>query len=283
MQFITKSILKEIYKKRKRWCHKYDFGNLLVIGGSKLYSGSPAFNALAAYRAGVDLVTIIAPERAANIIATFSPDLITYPVKGEYFEEKHLKEVFDVISTSQFNACVIGGGLGRNKKTRKFVIKFLQEIEIPCVIDADAIYAISEKKDVLKRIFVITPHAYEFFVFSGEKVKNDVKDRIEKVKRIASFYDITILLKGYIDVIADWKDLALNKRGTQFMTVGGTGDTLAGILGALLCFGIKPFKAACAAAFINGVAGELASRKYGVGMTASDLINEIPAVLKMKS
>ena len=152
MQFITKSILKEIYKKRKRWCHKYDFGNLLVIGGSKLYSGSPAFNALAAYRAGVDLVTIIAPERAANIIATFSPDLITYPVKGEYFEEKHLKEVFDVISTSQFNACVIGGGLGRNKKTRKFVIKFLQEIEIPCVIDADAIYAISEKKDVLKLV-----------------------------------------------------------------------------------------------------------------------------------
>lgn len=282
MRFINRSILKEVYKKREKWCHKYDFGSLLVIGGSKIYSGSPAFNALAAYRSGVDLVTIVAPERAANIIATFSPDLITYPVKGDYFEPKHLKEVIELINSSKFNACVIGGGMGRKEKTKKFILKFLEKIEIPCVIDADAIYAVSENLSVIKKNFVITPHSYEFYVLSKEKVGNNLEERIIKTKELAKKLKTTILLKGYIDVIADWEKYALNKTGSVYMTVGGTGDTLAGILGAILAFGVEPFKAACASAYINGKAGELASKRYGVGMLASDLINEIPRVLMQK-
>jgi len=81
MQVVGKSILKQVYKKRQPWSKKYDFGHLLVIGGSKLYSGSPAFNALAALRAGVDLVTIVAPEKTAYVIRSFKPDLIAFPVE----------------------------------------------------------------------------------------------------------------------------------------------------------------------------------------------------------
>ena len=90
MEMVKSNILKRVYRRRRQWSRKYDFGHLLVIGGSKLYSGSPAFNAQAALRAGVDLVTIIAPERAANIVASFGPDLITYPLAGDFIKKSHL-------------------------------------------------------------------------------------------------------------------------------------------------------------------------------------------------
>lgn len=274
MDYINKSILKRIYRKRDVWCHKGDFGSLLVIGGSKLYSGSPAFNALAALRSGCDLVTVVAPERAANIIASFSPDLITYPLKGDYLSKKHLPVLNDFSKGK--DAAVIGGGLGRNDETMQTVSEFLKNIKVPCVIDADAIHAVAKNKRVIRKM-VITPHAIEFFALTGLKVSNDVNDRVKKVSQAASQLGCTILLKGHVDVISDENRVAINKSGSPYMTKGGTGDTLAGICGALLARGAKPFDAACAAAYINGKAGSLASSE---GMLASDLLWKIPEALK---
>jgi NAD(P)H-hydrate epimerase len=88
------------------------------------------------------------------------------------------------------------------------------------------------------------------------------------------------LLKGKTDIISDGKEVALNKTGSPFMTKGGTGDTLAGIAGALLARGIPPFEAGQAAAYINGIAGELAAKKFGEGLMATDLIEAIPEAIK---
>lgn len=129
MVTVSKSILRQVYKKRKPWSRKYDFGHLLVIGGSRQYSGSPTFNALAALRAGVDLVTIVAPERAANIIAGFKPDLIAFPVKGDYFTKEHLEEVMQL--TSKKDAVVIGGGMTRRPEVLEFVLEFLKRLICP--------------------------------------------------------------------------------------------------------------------------------------------------------
>ena len=87
---VTKSILKNIYKKRPDNARKYDYGLLLIIGGSEFYSGSPAFSALAAFKTGVDMVRIIAPKRAADIIASFAPDLAAYPLEGKRLTKDHL-------------------------------------------------------------------------------------------------------------------------------------------------------------------------------------------------
>ena len=277
---INKRILKKIYKKRPEWSHKGNFGHLLVIGGSKKYSGSPAFNALAAYRSGVDLVTIAAPKRAADIIASFSPDLITYPLEGDYLNKKHLKEIF--LLRQNANAVAIGGGLERNSETMETVIEILGNLTIPCVIDADAIHAIAKNKKVLRYNFVITPHENEFFVLTGIKPEKNLKKRISLVKDTASELNCVILLKGHIDVISDGKKVAINKTGNPYMTVGGTGDTLTGICGALLARGINPFETACTACYINGSAGDLAAKKFNEGLMASDLINEIPNVIKLK-
>ena len=276
---VRESILKEIYFKRKEWCKKYDFGSLLVIGGSKNYSGSPAFNALAALRAGVDLVTVLAPERAANIIASFSPDLIAYPLRGDYIEEGHLEELMEF--TQNKTAVVIGGGLTRKENVLRTVLKYLEEVEIPVVIDADAIHAVARRKSVLEgKNFVLTPHSFEFKVLSGVYPSINLKERIEIVEKVAKELKTTILLKGHFDVISNGEKTALNKTGSPLMTKGGLGDTLAGILGAYLARGNDVFISACAAAYLNGKAGELAAEKYSESLIASDLIKEIPNTVR---
>ncbi|MEM5766151.1 MAG: NAD(P)H-hydrate dehydratase [Candidatus Aenigmatarchaeota archaeon] len=279
MQIISKSILKQVYKKRKKWSRKYDFGHLLVIGGSKFYSGSPAFNALAALRAGVDLVTIAAPEKTAYVIRGFKPDLIAYPIKGDFFTSENLEEILEL--TKNKTAVVIGGGMSRKEEVLDFILEFLKAVELPIVIDADAIHALANDKKVMSgKNFIITPHAHEFFVLSGEKVSEDVLDRVRIVSRVANELKATILLKGHSDVISNGIKNAINKTGSPYMTKGGFGDTLAGICGAYLARGLDTFTSACAAAFVNGKAGELAAKKYGEGLLASDLIEEIPNVIK---
>ena len=269
---ISKKILKEVYSKRKPQVHKYDFGHLLIIGGSKIYSGSPALAGLAAYRSGVDLVTLAAPERAANIIASFTPDLITYPLAGDWLVESHLPELFDLSKNE--TAIVIGNGLSKQPETLKTIREYLREIKLPAVIDADAIQAIAQEKGILaNRNFIITPHLQEFFVLSGRKIiKEKLAQRINLVEETAAQLKTTILLKAEIDIISDGKMTALNETGNPYMTVGGTGDTLAGICGSLLAQGVNPFKAASAAAYINGRAGDIAASKLKQSLMASDLI-----------
>jgi NAD(P)H-hydrate epimerase len=281
MQVVSKNILKQVYKKREPWSRKYDFGHLLVVGGSKFYSGSPAFNALAALRAGVDLVTIIAPEKTAFVIRSFKPDLIAFPLACEFFTKENLEEALEL--TKNKTAVVIGGGMSRRQEVLDFILEFLKKVDLPCVIDADAIHALAIDKSVIRgKKVIITPHAYEFFVLSGKKIENDVKKRIEAVSSLANEIQATILLKGHLDVISDGTKTAINKTGSPYMTKGGLGDTLAGICGAFLARGIETFTSACAAAYVNGKAGELAARKFGESMIASDLIEEIPRVIRKK-
>jgi hydroxyethylthiazole kinase-like uncharacterized protein yjeF len=274
MNEINSLILEKVFKKRENWSYKYDYGSLLIIGGSKLYHGSPALAGLSALRSGVDLVTVIAPERAANLIASSSPDLITYPLKGNYINKRHVPTIMKFCENK--TAVVIGGGLCRDKRTITAVKLFLKKIKLPTVIDADEIYALD--KNILKKNFLITPHSREFYIMSGIRLGRFLSKRIESVKKASSLMKSTILLKGFVDIISDGKRAAVNRTGNPYMTKGGTGDTLAGICGSLLAQGISPFNAACAAAYINGKAGDFAAREKKQGLLATDLIAKIPKV-----
>ncbi len=287
MKYISKNILNKVYKKRPPESHKYDFGYLLVIGGSKLYSGSPALCAMSAFRAGVDLTLVIAPERAANIIASFSPNLITYSLDGSDLAREHLPEIFSLAESAKRVAngkvaFAIGGGAGRDEETEKAIIDYISKINIPGVIDADGIWAVAKKKEILKgKNFILTPHSYEFYVLTGINLsQKSISEKIDIVKKTAKNLGTTILLKGNPDIISDGKEVFLNKTGCPEMTVGGTGDVLTGICGTFLAQGFSPLISACASAFINGRAGELAKKKFGSGLTAEDLLGEIPNVIR---
>lgn len=287
MQQITKEILKNVYPKRPPVGRKYDYGLLTVIGGSEFYSGSPAFAALSAFKSGVDMVRIIAPKRAADIIASFAPDLATYPLKGAWLTKEHVATLLEMIEGAKAvsrgkTAVVIGGGMGRSEETQEAILEFLSQTFVPCVIDADAIHAVGKRPGVVSgKNFLITPHSYEFFVLTGKEVDElSEEDKIKLVQAEAQRLQTTILLKSGTDIISDGKEIALNKTGTCFMTVGGTGDSLAGIAGAILAKGMSAFEAGCAAAYINGLAGEIAAKRLGESLMTSDLIETIPEALK---
>jgi len=287
MKEVTKDILKQIYKKRSLGVRKYDYGLLLVIGGSEFYSGSPGLAGLAGFRAGADMVRIIAPKRAADIIASFTPDLAAYPLKGDYLTKEHLATLITMTESAKIvsrgrTAVVIGGGMGRSQETQEVILEYLSQLTVPAVIDTDAIYALEKKPEVIfGKPFLITPHSYEFYVLTGEEVAQlSEQEKIETVQKQAERLQTKILLKGPTDIISDGKEIVLNKTGSLLMTKGGMGDTLAGIAGALLARGIDVFEAGAAAAYINGLAGQYAIEKLGEAVMATDLIEEIPNVIK---
>lgn len=286
---ITKEILKVVFPERpkEKYFKKYEFGLLLVIGGSDFYSGSSALAAMAAFRSGVGMVRILAPKRAADIIASFSPNLAAYPLEGKWLNKKHLPILIEQTKSAKLVAegkvaIVIGGGMGRTKETQETILEYLEKIDIPAVIDADAIYAIAQKPEIIsQKPFLITPHAFEFFVLTGKKVYQlPLEEQTKIVKEEAERLKTVILLKGKPDVISDGKEIALCHAGSPYMAVGGTGDTLAGICGALMAKGINPFLAAKAGAFLNGRAGEIAAEKLKDSLCATDVIEAIPEILK---
>ncbi len=284
---ITKDILKKIYPQRTPEVHKYDFGLLLVIGGGQFYSGSPALAAMAAFRSGVDMVQILAPRRAADIIASFSPNLAAYPLKGTWLDQEDLPTLISMSKGAKQvagdkTAVVIGGGLGRSEETKETVKEYLRQSKIQAVIDADGIHAIAKNPEILKgRNSLLTPHTFEFLALTGKDVKDlPFEEKVKVVKEEAGRMGCTILLKGKKDIISDGKEVAVNETGSPYLSVGGTGDTLAGICGSLLAQGVAPFLAAQAGAFINGRAGEIAAKKFGPSLVATDLIEAIPEAIQ---
>ncbi len=242
---------------------------------------------MAEFREGIELVQIFADTRAADIIASFSPNLAAYPLKGDWLDEEDLPTLLSFSSAAQQTAgkkmaVVIGGGLGRSLAVKKTIQEYLRQVRIKTVIDADGLHAVAEQKDLLKgKNFILTPHSFEFFVLTGKKIDNlSFEEKLRVVEEEAQKLGCVILLKGVKDIISDGQEVAIDESGSPYMAVGGTGDTLAGICGALLAQGIEPFLAAQAASFINGKAGEAAAKKFGAGMTATDLIEAIPEIIK---
>ena len=290
MEKVTPEIIKELFKEREKdkYYIKYEFGLLLVLGGSDFYSGSPALASLAAFRTGVGMVRIFAPKRAADIIASFSPNLAAFPLEGEKFEKKHIPLLVENIIAAKkvaFGnvALVLGGGLGRSLETQEAVCELLSQVEIPVLVDADGIWAISKKIENFKgKNFLVTPHGYEFYVLTGEKIEKDMdlNTKSEIVRKKAKELGMTILLKGHPDIISDGEKIYLNYTGSPYMAVGGTGDTLAGICGALMARKIPPLISALAGAYLNGKAGELAAQKFRDGLLATDVIEFIPEAIK---
>jgi hydroxyethylthiazole kinase-like uncharacterized protein yjeF len=288
MMKINKKILKNIFEKRKegKYFRKYDFGLVILIGGGEFYSGSPALSAMAALKTGCDMTQILAPKRAADIIASFSPNLAALPLLGDRLEEKHLPTLLSMTEAGRVVArgnvaVVIGGGTGRSEETRNVLLKYLSQVEVPVVIDADAIHALADNPDIVKnKSFLLTPHSYEFSILTGKEIyKLPHQEKQEIVKEEAEKMKTTILLKEKPDIVSNGKEIALNEIGSPYLSVGGTGDTLAGICGALMARRIDAFSSAQAGLYIICRAGQIAAQKLKEGMTATDVIDAIPEVL----
>ncbi|MEM4733865.1 MAG: NAD(P)H-hydrate dehydratase [Candidatus Bathyarchaeia archaeon] len=269
-----------VKKTRSASAHKGDFGRLLVVGGSEVFSGAPALVALAALRAGVDIVYLAAPEKTAYVASSMSPNLITLKLKGDQLCLENTKELLPYLEA--VDAVVLGPGLGLHAKTREFVKAFVPAIEgvgKPLLLDADGLKAFAECKRPLKVPLVLTPHAGEYAVLTGRQLSENIEARVAEVQKTAAELNAVILLKGQVDIVCDAKRVKRNFTGNPGMTVGGTGDVLAGIVGAFLAQKADAFEAAAAGAFVNGAAGDFVASEIGYHLMATDLINWIPRVL----
>jgi ADP-dependent NAD(P)H-hydrate dehydratase / NAD(P)H-hydrate epimerase len=249
--------------KRTSTSHKGQNGRLLIIGGSIDYVGAVALAGRAAFRTGIDNVTILAPEKVAWALNILSPDFITIKEKGSWFTSGSVKRVAALART--FDAVLIGNGLGVRPQTRKFANALTHTITVPKVIDADAIKAAS-LQGVSNALF--TPHRKEFQIL----LRNSkcTEKNIQPLMK-----NNVIVVKGKTDTIIAKEKTAKNTTGNAGMTVSGTGDVLAGIAAGFLAQGNSLWNAAVAATYINGKIGDALMKEYGYGFTASDMIREI--------
>lgn len=252
--------------------HKGDNGTLLIVGGGP-YIGAPALAGFSAYRTGVDLVYLAVPEDIKDVIAGYSPSFITEALEGNILKTDHVDKIIKL--SEKCDALLIGPGLGTDNETKNAVLKIIKRIDIPTIIDADGLKAIKDDFDVLKKGSVFTPHKGELKILT-----ESYKDPQMTSDELAQQLGVVLLVKGKVDYITDGKRSKKNDFGSPAMTVGGTGDTLAGVVGALLAKGMTPFDAARTAAYITGRAGEYAFEKFSWGLLPEDVSKGITEVLK---
>ncbi len=257
--------------------HKGQNGVLLVIGGSREYTGAPAICAMAALRTGIDLVYVAVPEAVRGTVAAYSPSLITRPIPGDRLTQSSLAPILSL--TSKADAVAIGPGLGREAETMDAVRNLVGHLAgKPVVVDADGLSALAGRADELGKNVVLTPHAGEFQALTGSELPTEHGDRKRVVMRVAAATRCTWAVKGPWDIIASGEKSKINKTGNACMTVGGSGDCLTGIIGALLARGNDPFRSAVAGCFVSGRAGDLASEEIGCHITPTDILERIPLV-----
>lgn len=303
MNFLSKKDIN--LPKRNKYSKKGDNGRVLVIGGSKDYTGAVALAGLAALRSGCDWVTIAAPEKAAWAVNCLSADLVTIKLKGDYFSLKHHGEIAKL--AKKHDIVLLGNGLGLRKETKSFVKKTIKKINNLKVIDADAIKSLS-LNDLENSI--ITPHIKELEIFlQNSKINNPIVKKITNEKNIEkkaallkktienhnirknnnknkikyNFFEKNniILLKGPIDIILSKNQIKFNKTGNAGMSKAGTGDVLAGLCAGFLAQGKDLMQSAVNAAYFNGLIGDiLLKKKKGFTYLASDMVEEIGRILK---
>lgn len=255
-----KQYVQQVIKPRSFSSHKGDYGRILVVGGSPEYVGSPTLVALAAYAAGADIVKIMAPEKVAWAINACSPHLITLKLRGEFFNSSHIEQV--LAEAAKADVVVVGNGLSDRKETIEAVGLLLQKLEkmkANIIIDADAF-----KAKIIPKKSILTPHEKEYLtLFNKIPSVKEFEKRKEAVRKMAERSRATILLKGGVDIITDGKKIDENRTHNPEMTVGGTGDTLAGIVATFWAQsgGLKAFESCAAGAWVNGVAGDICLRK----------------------
>lgn len=274
--------------KRSLNSHKGNNGKILVIGGSKDYYGAPAIAGLSAIATGADLVYIYAPESATNAIKNYSLNLILKSSFEDYLNLDDLDVIMELVEN--VDAVLIGPGASQKEKTAKLFNTLAVKIKKPIIFDADALKLVNPFLIAKREDIVISPHYSEFKSFFsntiselniGSNLDNSIKlDKMgfNKVnEKIANFQKVTksisgvVVLKGEFDYIFQNNKLKINGTGNPGMTVGGTGDCLAGIIASFLSQGLNAFDAGTLATYFNGRAGDLAMEANGFGFGAEEL------------
>lgn len=279
MQLSHEDVL-NILPDRKADSHKGDYGKVLLLCGSRGFTGAAALAAMGALRSGAGLVYLGVPESIYAIEAVKLTEAIVFPLPEEdgKLSAKAISLIRKYLQT--MDAVLIGCGLGISTGTMSVLDAVLREFKGPVVVDADAITIAATCPELIKERqypTILTPHEGEFCRLGIATEEERVTGTMTAAKELGC----TVLRKGHETVITDGKEYYINHTGNPGMAVGGSGDVLAGILVSLLGQGIDPLKAAACAAWLHGAAGDCCAEKIGqYGMLPTDMLQELPYLMK---
>ena len=277
---LTHEKVLRILPDRDPWAHKGDFGKIMLLCGSRGYTGAAALAAMGALRSGAGLVYLGVPECIYKIEAVKLTEPVVFPLpdNGKTLSENAIPEIMELLP--KMDAVLMGCGLGQSEDTFAVVKAVLEHFQGTVVLDADGINVLRAHKDILRGrtgTTILTPHDGEFRRIGGMIGS----DRAESAADLARELGCIVLLKGHETVITDGTICYCNHTGNPGMAVGGSGDVLAGMIVSLVGQGIAPLEAAACGAWLHGAAGDLSASEIGqYGMLPTDMLQVLPRLLK---
>jgi len=265
---------------RDPYTHKGNYGRILLLCGSRGYTGAAALAAMGALRCGAGLVYLGVPESIYAIEAAKLTEPVIFPLPD--IDGMYAETASELVARKLCNmdAVLVGPGMGISPGTSSVLKTVLSEFPGTVVLDADGINLLPEHIDILRGrtgSTVITPHDGEFRRVGGVITS----DRVESARQFTEQTNTILLLKGHRTVITDGKECYINTTGNPGMAVGGSGDVLAGMITGLIGQGIPPLEAAACGAWLHGAAGDICAEEMGqYGMLPSDMLQVLPRLLK---
>lgn len=279
VQRITQDNIAKLLPKRPLESHKGDYGKLLLLCGSKGYTGAPALAAMGALRSGAGLVYLAVPECIYTIEAIKVTEPVVMALQSDdlTFSREASDSVLQLLMGK--DAVLIGPGIGCSEGTISLLKTVLTQFDGPVVIDADGINLLQQHKNLLRERTaptILTPHMGEFMRIGG----NMDMPRCEAAAVLARDLGAIVALKGHETVITDGESCYINSTGNPGMAVGGSGDVLAGIITALLGQKLPPLLAAACGVWLHGAAGDICATEIGeYGMLPTDVLAALPRLL----
>ncbi len=276
---VNEEYIRRLLPVRKPESHKGDYGKILLICGSRGYTGAAALAAMGALRSGAGVVYLMVPESIYEIEAVKLWEAVVIPADDDQgmLASSASEKIREYLQ--KMDAVLIGPGLGQSDGTLAAVKTVLEHYSGPVVLDADGINVLSGHKDILRdrtAPTILTPHMGEFQRIGGKKTT----DTVQAAKDLALELGCIMLLKGHRTVITDGKTCFVNETGNPGMATGGSGDVLSGIIVSLLGQGLSPLDAAACGAYIHGASGDLAAEQIGqYGMLPQDMLFFLPRLL----
>ena len=278
---------KEMMPKRTADSHKGDYGKLLIVGGSEGLTGAPALSAKAALKCGTGLITVGIPKSLNGIMEAKLTEPMTLPLSETdgHINPDSVQEILKKMESS--DALIFGPGIGRSPEISDILKEILKVSKIPVIIDADGLYALSQDMNILSECscnLIFTPHEMEFSRLTGYPVSDIKKNRLKFSEEFAAEFGVTLVLKGPRTIITapDGKQY-INITGNDGMATGGSGDVLAGMIGAFLARGMHEADAAVLGSYCHGLAGDKAALEVGKdSLTPSDIISVIHLILPVE-
>lgn len=265
--------------------HKGSYGRVVLIGGSIGMSGAISLAGLGALRGGAGLVYLACPRSVWSAVAAIEPSYLTVPLPEDALGRLAIASIPEIMTACQnADAVATGPGLGQSDDLREVVSQIIREVDVPCVVDADALNLLVDRQglfDSARSLRVLTPHPGEFSRLTGLSIREIQAHRESLAIEYAQRHRVVLVLKGAGTIVTDGDRLFINRTGNPGMATGGTGDVLTGLITALIAQGADPFDAACLGCHLHGLAGDIAAEELSPpGMIASDLPKYLPQAWK---